>query len=135
MTSSFTAWVFTRRKFIFIAMVVPSIFIVYYVREVAMNEVLNCIVMNREPIDSRFLENIFKAKHKPKYNGKSIFFLETHIDKNITVFLTPRQACSIESAGDNKLFKKFLDFTIVCFSHHKSRPRSVPYFCENSWIL
>jgi hypothetical protein len=81
-------------------MIIPAIFITYYIREVTMDEVFNCIVMYKDSsVDRRYLENLFKANHKPKYNGKSIFFLETHTDKNESVSLTSRQACSVESAG------------------------------------
>lgn len=54
--------------------------------------------------DSRLLENIFHASFKPKYDGRSIFFLETHLneEENKIVTLTARQACSVESAGKYK---------------------------------
>lgn len=86
-------------------LIVPTVFIMYYIRTIAMDEVMNCLVTYRTENpkfsdgDSKTLEVIFKAKHKPKYNGKSIFFLETHINTNKTISLSPRQACSVESAG------------------------------------
>jgi hypothetical protein len=95
----------TRRKLIVISLLIPIIFVVYYIRSLEMDEVMNCFAMYKENIsisikdDPRTLEVIFKAKHKPLYKGKSIFFLETHINKNKTVSLSARQACSVESAG------------------------------------
>lgn len=72
-----------------------------------MNDVMSCLVkykemdLNFKRVDPRTLEMILKAKRKPRYNGKSIFFLETHINsnKNKVVSLSIRQACSVEAAG------------------------------------
>lgn len=105
MSSSFTSWIFTKRKFLFISLIVPMIFTFYYLSTIALNDVVNCLVMykcrnpNFNDVDPKTLETIFKAKHKPQYNGKSIFFLETHINSNKTISLSARQACSVESAG------------------------------------
>lgn len=58
--------------------------------------------------DNRMIENILKASYNPKYNGKTIFFLETkpsHEDIKI-ISLTAKQACSVEAAG--KILSKFL---------------------------
>lgn len=55
--------------------------------------------ISKSSLDKKLVENILEASYKPKNNGKSIFFIETkkHEDKVLT--LSPRQACSIESAG------------------------------------
>jgi hypothetical protein len=79
-----------------------------------MDNVMSCIVKYKENSnnlknDSRTLDMIFKAKHKPQYNGKSIFFLETHLNKNKVVSLETRQACSVEAAGKSEVKK--LNFT------------------------
>lgn len=111
--SSLTTWIFTKQKLLLIILIVPTICIVYYIRAAAMNDVMSCLVkykemnLNFKSIDPRTLEMIFQAKHKPHYNGKSIFFLETHIDansKNKVVSLSTRQACSVEAAG--KMIRK-----------------------------
>lgn len=55
--------------------------------------------ISKSSLETKLVENILEASYKPKNNGKSIFFIETkkHEDKVLT--LSPRQACSIESAG------------------------------------
>ena len=68
-------------------------------------------VVNMTMSDSRDLENLFKAKHKPHYDGKTIFFLETHLDKNWKeINMNARQACSIEAAGKFKILDRFHKF-------------------------
>lgn len=54
---------------------------------------------------SRKVEDILKASYKPKDDGKSIFFIETKKHENKVLTLSPRQACSVESAGN---FLRFL---------------------------
>lgn len=49
--------------------------------------------------DSRLLENILRASYKPKYNGNSIFFIESNRKDDKVLGLSSRQACCIEAAG------------------------------------
>ena len=49
--------------------------------------------------DPRLIENFLEASYKPKYKGKSIFFIETKRQDDRVLRLTNRQACCIEAAG------------------------------------
>jgi hypothetical protein len=96
-----------RPRVIFVATSLPILFFLFYFfKPEAMDEAVSHLsklkekVVNLTKSEERLLENLFKAKYKPHYNGKTIFFLETHINKNKNLSLTARQACSIEAAGD-----------------------------------
>lgn len=62
------------------------------------------------------VEDILEASFQPNIDGKSIFFIETTNHKDKILNLTPRQACSIESAG--KFFSLTFsneNLTLNCF--------------------
>lgn len=109
MSSTVSAWIFTKRKLVLISFIVLIVLAIYYIKAIAkVDDVMNCFVMYKEKdrqliqTDLKTLDVLFKAKHKPQYNGRSIFFLETHIKMNSTISLSTRQACSVEAAGELK---------------------------------
>lgn len=72
--------------------------------------------------NENLLENIFTAEHKPRRDGKTIFFLETRTDEDRNVSLQARQACSVEAAGElvsfelfKRVFKTLLVLWLVIF--------------------
>lgn len=50
----------------------------------------------------RTMHNILDAQYEPKKDGKSIFFVETNKVSDNVIRLTPRQSCSVESAGESE---------------------------------
>lgn len=48
---------------------------------------------------NKTLNNILDVRFEPKKDGKSIFFIKSSEVFDKIVHLTPREACSIESAG------------------------------------
>lgn len=96
-----------RPKVLFVAFSFPSLVFLFYVfKPEAMDASVSYHllkfkqrIVNLTTTDDKLLENIFKAKYKPHYNGKTIFFLETNFYKGKNVSLTARQACSVEAAG------------------------------------
>lgn len=88
-----------RPRVVIVASTTPVlIFLIYLFNYERMEEALSS--SQREEI---LLENILHAKYKPQPNGKTIFFLETHINDDKKITLTPRQACSVESAGNKSI--------------------------------
>jgi hypothetical protein len=123
---------FQRRKLLFIFIyVIVVIFLFFKFHPNAMDQTVDHLTVLKDKIvnmtrDSRMLENILEASYKPQYNGKTIFFLESHKKEDKILAFTARQACSIEAAGkqlyDNvlnitKLFpqqKQILKWTFSC---------------------
>lgn len=67
-------------------------------------------------IDGLFeLENILSDDEK-KIKGNSIFFIESHLDER-REFKSAKQACSVESAGESKIFK--FNFLFIFFFFFK----------------
>lgn len=114
-----------RRKFlcIFVASVF-AIFLLFHLKPSTMNQAVDHLSSLKDKIvdltrDSRLLENVLRASYKPQYDGKTIFFHESHVEEDKILALSPRQACSIESAGEI-FFKSRI--SIINFFNSKSQP-------------
>lgn len=84
--------------------------------------------------NSTMLKSILKAEYQPRKNGKSIFFIESHKPDDQTLALTPRQACSIESAGRTNLWTS-RSLNRLRFSSRESRVGHFRVFLLRSWIF
>lgn len=95
-----------RRKVLFIFVcVLFAIFMLNKVQPDAMDQAVGHLTVIKNRIvnmtrDGRLLENILRASYKPRYNGKTIFFIESHTKTDKVLGLFNRQACSIEAAGE-----------------------------------
>lgn len=63
---------------------------------------LNQISIVKRIRNFRLLDDIQSASSQPNQDNNNIFFIESNDNKNGTLSLNPRQACSIESAGDEE---------------------------------
>ena len=100
----------TRKYFLLCVLVTCFIIYVFHLKSGSINTITDHAVGHiadlKEKLidftlgDPRLIEHLFKAKKKPQYDGKSIFFLETHFGKeNKNISLLARQACCVEAAG------------------------------------
>lgn len=103
--SSVVGFVQRRKVVTTCLLIVVAVFVLLKVQPSAIDDASEHIRIISNKIanmtrDSRMLENILQASYKPKYNGDTIFFLETSPRENKSISLLPRQACSIEAAGE-----------------------------------